>query len=58
MFSKNTKTGGRITMMNKKMNKGLLKVVERITRIELDKNSSKRPPFCAGIYHQPKRPKN
>ncbi|PXV93813.1 cyclic lactone autoinducer peptide [Lachnotalea glycerini] len=45
-------------MMNKKMNKGLLKVVERITRIELDKNSSKRPPFCAGIYHQPKRPKN
>ncbi|MHC6181032.1 cyclic lactone autoinducer peptide [Clostridium sp. JNZ X4-2] len=41
----------------KKINKNLLKIVERITRIEVQKNSDEWPPFCSGIYHQPKRPK-
>ncbi|MCY6958483.1 AgrD family cyclic lactone autoinducer peptide [Clostridium brassicae] len=40
----------------KKVNKYLLKIVERITRVEVDKNSRTWPPFCSGIYHQPKRP--
>lgn len=41
----------------KKIKKNLLKIVERITRIEVEKNLHAWPPFCSGIYHQPKRPK-
>lgn len=43
--------------MNKKVGKSLLKVIERVTRVEVEKISYTWPPFCSGIYHQPKRPK-
>lgn len=39
----------------KKINKKVLKVVERVTRNEI-KRASGDPPFCLGIFHQPKRP--
>ena len=39
----------------KKINKKVLKVVERVTRNEI-KRASGDPPFCLGIFDQPKRP--
>lgn len=42
--------------MQKKINKGLLKMAERLTRIGVERNE-KIPIFCTGILHQPKRPK-
>lgn len=39
----------------KKINKKVLKVVERVTRNEI-KRACGDPPFCLGIFHQPKRP--
>ena len=39
----------------KKINKKVLKVVERVIRNEI-KRASGDPPFCLGIFHQPKRP--
>ena len=35
--------------------KKVLKVVERVIRNEI-KRASGDPPFCLGIFHQPKRP--
>lgn len=40
----------------KKINKKLLKAVEHVTRKEVEKNTGGKPPFCSGIFHQPKRP--
>lgn len=40
----------------KKVNKKVLQAVERLTRHEVEKMTAIWPPFCAGIYHQPKRP--
>ena len=37
----------------KKINKKVLKVVERVIRNEI-KRASGDPPFCLGIFHQPK----
>ena len=34
----------------------LLKVVEKVSRVEFEKNCFGWPTVCAGIYHQPKRP--
>lgn len=34
-----------------------LKVVERITRNEVEVVNHRWPPVCSGITHQPKRPK-
>lgn len=39
-----------------KVNTKLLRVVERIARTKAV-NGLPWPPFCMGIYHQPKRPK-
>lgn len=39
-----------------KVNTKLLRVVERMVRIKVE-NVLPWPPPCAGIYHQPKRPK-
>ena len=39
----------------KKINKKVLKVVERVIRNGI-KRASGDPPFCLGIFHQPKRP--
>lgn len=41
-----------------KINDTILKAVERIARNEVEKNFYEWPPDCAGIFHQPKRPKN
>lgn len=41
-----------------KINNTVLKVVERIARNEVKKNCFDWPPICAGIFHQPKKPKN
>ncbi len=35
----------------------VLMMVEKVTRLEVEKNASKWPPLCNGIYHQPKRPR-
>lgn len=43
--------------MKKKTGKGFLKLAERITRIEVEKNEVAKLPVCGGILHQPKRPK-
>lgn len=40
----------------RKVNTRLLRVVERVARTKVA-NGLPWPPFCAGIYHQPKRPK-
>lgn len=42
---------------NEKIGKQVLKLVERVTRNEVEKNVFSWPPTCIGIYHQPKRPK-
>ena len=34
----------------------VLVMIEKVTRQEVEKNASKWPPLCNGIYHQPKRP--
>ncbi len=44
--------------ISKKINKKVLKVVERIVRNEAENVMvGDDPPYCFGIYHQPKRPK-
>lgn len=40
----------------RKVNTKLLHVVERVARTKVA-NGLPWPPLCAGIYHQPKRPK-
>lgn len=35
----------------------VLKAVERIIRIKVRQNNSSKWPHCAGIMHQPARPK-
>jgi cyclic lactone autoinducer peptide len=42
----------------KKVNKKVLKVVERAMRNEAVHGIDDFPPPCAGIWHQPKRPVN
>ena len=58
VFGKNYKTGGICKMKkSKKVSKKALKVVERIVRNEAEKVMDGDPPYCLGIFHQPKRPK-
>lgn len=40
----------------KNVNKGVLKVIERLMRNEAIQSAGKFPPICLGILHQPKRP--
>jgi len=40
----------------KNVNKGVLKVIERLMRNEAVQSAGKFPPICLGIFHQPKRP--
>lgn len=42
---------------SEKVSKKVLKVVERIVRNEAENIMYGDPPYCLGIYHQPKRPK-
>lgn len=42
----------------KKMNKKVLKGLERVLRNEVARGVDKFPPPCLGIFHQPKRPHN
>lgn len=57
VLCKNNKTGGKSKMKEgQKVNTKLLRVVERIARTKAV-NGLPWPPFCMGIYHQPKRPK-
>ncbi|MCI8820855.1 MAG: cyclic lactone autoinducer peptide [Clostridia bacterium] len=39
------------------VSKKALKVVERVVRNKAEKVIDGEPPYCLGIYHQPKRPK-
>lgn len=41
----------------KKINKKVLQVIERIARNEAARDMDNFPPFCCGIWHQPKRMK-
>ncbi len=55
---KNYKTGGKGKMKeSEKISVKALRVVERITRNEVERHRWGWPPICAGIGHQPKRPK-
>lgn len=55
---KNNKTGGKERMKSKeKLSIKALRVVEKITRNEVEKVRYGWPPLCMGISHQPKRPK-
>ena len=57
VFCKNSKTGGKNKMKKEhKVSKKVLHIVERIARTKVA-NGLPWPPFCMGIYHQPKRPK-
>ena len=40
----------------KNVNKGVLKVIERLMRNEATQSAGKFPPPCLGIFHQPNRP--
>lgn len=40
----------------KKVNKKVLKLIERTARNEVVRSRGPFPPFCSGIWHQPKRP--
>ncbi|MCH5262666.1 MAG: cyclic lactone autoinducer peptide [Lachnospiraceae bacterium] len=40
----------------KKVNRKVLKLIERATRNEVVRSRDPFPPFCSGIWHQPKRP--
>ncbi len=40
----------------KKLDRKILKIVERVARNEVSKNVNSTFPFCNGIFHQPKRP--
>ena len=40
-----------------KLSEKTLKVLWKIATGEVDKQKLSWPPLCAGIYHQPKRPK-
>lgn len=42
---------------NEKISVKALRVIERITRNEVEKVRRGWPPICMGIGHQPKRPK-
>ncbi len=44
-------------MKTTKMKQTVLKVVERVTREEVERDMYRWPPICIGLYHQPKRPK-
>jgi cyclic lactone autoinducer peptide len=43
-------------MRKSNVKKNVLKVVEKVISLEVEKNNSMWPPLCMGIYHQPKRP--
>ena len=58
VFGKINKTGGICKMKkSENVNKRVLKVVERIVRNKAEHAINGDPPYCLGIYHQPKRPK-
>ena len=58
VFGKDHKTGGESKMKkNEKISVKALRVIERITRNEVEKVRCGWPPICMGIGHQPKRPK-
>gem|GEM_PF-3454111 len=40
----------------KKLSMTVLRLVAHVTKFEVERNMFERPPICAGIYHQPKRP--
>ncbi|MCD7837232.1 MAG: cyclic lactone autoinducer peptide [Lachnospiraceae bacterium] len=42
--------------MKKKIDKKVLKAVERVARNEVIRNMSGWPPLCGGLLHQPMRP--
>lgn len=58
VHSKNNKTGGKGKMKNvEKVTDRVLRVVEKITRREVERTVLGRTTECAAIWHQPKRPK-
>lgn len=56
VFGKNNQAGGD-SVKKRNLNQYLLEAVEKIARIEVKKTIYGWPPDCAGIFHQPKRPK-
>jgi cyclic lactone autoinducer peptide len=43
--------------MKKKVEKSLLSIVEKVVRVEVQKNNGSELQICPFILHQPKRPK-
>ncbi len=44
--------------MKKSIQKEMFSVLEKVVRLEVEKNKITTPPICPFILHQPKRPKN
>lgn len=40
----------------KELEKKVLKLVKGVTQSEVERYNRRWPPYCTGIYHQPKRP--
>lgn len=55
MYRKIIKTGGD-KMRKCSFKKEVLKVMEKVARVEVKNTVYGWPPLCTGIYHQPKRP--
>ena len=43
--------------MKENLEKGLLSIVEKVVRLEIQKNDDGNLPICPFVLHQPKRPK-
>jgi cyclic lactone autoinducer peptide len=40
----------------KHIKRNILVFVEKMVRVEVNNNTSQKPPHCCGIFHQPMRP--
>lgn len=44
-------------MRKKKVSAAVLSITEKVIRREVGSTQKFGPPYCSGIFHQPKRPK-
>lgn len=42
----------------KKIQRGMLKLTQKVAGIEIAGDLKNWPPYCSGIFHQPRRPEN
>ena len=44
--------------MRNELKKGLLNILDKTAKVEVQKSTNEKWPICPLILHQPKRPKN